>query len=142
MRIVLALVAIGMSFSLSAQSALAQPVSKTATTQKVEKDYVVLTDENFSATMLEQEGVTIAYFWAVWCGPCRMTGPIVEELATEQKGNIVFGKLDVDDYPEIANEYKIRSIPTFLFFKDGELLEKHVGTISKKGILEKVESLK
>ena len=140
MRVIMSLLALCLSVSMFAQTAV-QENSTLEGIQDLEKDYVVLTKDNFSAEILEQEGVTVAYFWAVWCGPCRMTGPIIEDLATEQKGEVVYGKLDVDSYPEVANDYSIRSIPTMLFFKDGELVEKHVGTISKKQLKKLIEEL-
>ena len=140
MRVLMSLLALCLSVSMFAQTAV-QETPAFDGVQMLEKDYVVLTKDNFSAEILEQEGVTVAYFWAVWCGPCRMTGPIIEELATEQKGEVVYGKLDVDSYPEVANDYSIRSIPTMLFFKDGELVEKHVGTISKKQLKQLIEEL-
>lgn len=136
----MSLLALCLSVSMFAQTAVQENPTLEGI-QSMEKDYVVLTKDNFSAEILEQEGVTVAYFWAVWCGPCRMTGPIIEELATEQKGEVVYGKLDVDSYPEVANDYSIRSIPTMLFFKDGELVEKHVGTISKKQLKKLIEEL-
>jgi len=140
MRVIMSLLALCLSVSMFAQTAVQENWNLEGI-QSLEKDYVVLTKDNFSTEILEQEGVTVAYFWAVWCGPCRMTGPIIEELATEQKGEVVYGKLDVDSYPEVANDYSIRSIPTMLFFKDGELVEKHVGTISKEQIKNLIEEL-
>jgi len=80
-------------------------------------------------------------FWAEWCGPCRMIGPIVEELAQEYGDQVVVGKVNVDENDELASEFGIRSIPTILFFKNGEVVEKHVGAASKPVIESKLKSL-
>ncbi len=78
-------------------------------------------------------------FWAVWCGPCRMVGPVVEELATEYQGKAVIGKVDVDTNQEVAAKYGIRNIPTILFFKDGEVVDKVVGVVPKEQLVEKIK---
>ncbi|GHV43906.1 thioredoxin [Bacteroidia bacterium] len=80
-------------------------------------------------------------FWAEWCGPCRMVTPIIEELAKEYEGRVEIGKLNVDDNAETPEEYGIRNIPTILFFKGGELVEKHVGAAPKTVLAAKVEAL-
>ena len=76
--------------------------------------------------------------WAPWCGPCRMIGPIIEELATEMKGKIVFGKLNVDENPQTSMKYKIMSIPTMLVFKNGVLVDQFVGAMPKNMLLQKL----
>jgi thioredoxin 1 len=80
-------------------------------------------------------------FWAEWCGPCRMVGPVVEELAKEYEGKVVIGKMDVDENVDTPNEYGIRNIPTILFFKDGQLVDKQVGATQKVNIAAKIEAL-
>ena len=99
-----------------------------------------LTDANFQETALEREGLTVIDFWAEWCGPCRMISPIVEELAQEYEGKVLVGKVDVDTNPEISMKYGIRSIPTILFLKNGEVVDKHVGATSKQVLANKIES--
>jgi thioredoxin 1 len=97
------------------------------------------TDKNFSETALAG-GVSVVDFWAEWCGPCRLIGPIVDDLATEYEGRVTVGKVNVDDNPEVAMKYGIRSIPTILIIKDGEVVEKHVGTTTKASLAEKIET--
>lgn len=98
------------------------------------------TDANFQETALENETITVIDFWAEWCGPCRMISPIIEELAHEYDGKILVGKVNVDDNPEISMKYGIRSIPTVLFLKNGEVVDKHVGVTSKKVLADKIEA--
>lgn len=89
------------------------------------------TDANFSETVEKSSTLTIVDFWAEWCAPCRMLGPIVEQLAEENKGSVRVGKLNVDESPKTATKYGIRGIPTLLFFKDGKVQEQLVGVRSK-----------
>ncbi|GJM32665.1 MAG: thioredoxin-2 [Saprospiraceae bacterium] len=98
------------------------------------------TDLNFQQVALENDGVSVVDFWAEWCGPCRMISPIIEELASEYEGKAVIGKVNVDENPEVSMKYGIRSIPTILILKNGEVVEKHVGTATKKVLAEKIES--
>ncbi len=100
----------------------------------------VITDANFKELIAGDKPVVMD-FWAEWCGPCRMIAPHVDELATEYDGQVVIGKVNVDENEELPGEYGIRSIPTLLFFKNGELVEKHVGAASKAQIEEKVKNL-
>ena len=79
-------------------------------------------------------------FWAEWCGPCKAIGPIIEELSKEYEGKATIGKLNVDDNPEVSFKYGIRSIPTLLFIKNGEVVEKHVGAASRQVIASKIEA--
>ena len=99
------------------------------------------TDTNFKETAIDQEGVAVVDFWAEWCGPCRMIGPIIEELATEYNGRVTVGKVNVDHNPEISMKYGIRSIPTILIFKGGEVVDKHVGVTTKQVLTQKIEAL-
>jgi len=100
-----------------------------------------ITDANFEETVLNSGKPALVDFWAVWCGPCRMVGPIVEELATEYGDKAVIGKVDVDNNPEIAQKYGIRNIPTILFIKDGEVVDKQVGATPKATLAEKIDSM-
>ena len=99
------------------------------------------TDANFQEEVLQNDKVTLIDLWAEWCGPCRLMGPVVDELATEFKDRALIGKLNVDDNPNTPSEYNVRGIPTFLLFKNGELKEKIVGAQSKKVLHDKIEAL-
>ena len=101
--------------------------------------YIELTNDNFEATVAE--GVTMVDFWAPWCGPCRMIAPIVEELAEEFDGKAKITKVNTDEQQDIAVKYGIRSIPTIMFFKDGEMVEQMVGAASKQAFADKINSL-
>jgi thioredoxin 1 len=99
------------------------------------------TDANFDELVLKSDVPVIVDLWAVWCGPCRMVGPIVEEIGNEYEGQAIVGKLDVDNNPEIASRYSIRNIPTILFFKNGEIVDKQVGAVPKQVLVGKLEPL-
>ena len=96
------------------------------------------TDSNFEDKVLNSGNVTVVDFWAQWCGPCRAIAPIIEELADEYAGSALIGKVDVDANQELAMQYSIRSIPTILILKDGEVVEKHVGAITKPALQAKI----
>ena len=97
-----------------------------------------ITDNNFKEILAEGKPVVID-FWAPWCGPCKMVGPIIEELAGEYEGKVLIGKCDVDENSDVAAEYGIRNIPTVLFFKNGELVDKQVGSAPKPTYAAKIE---
>lgn len=92
---------------------------------------------NFETEVLKAKGVVFVDFYATWCGPCKVTGPIIEQLADEMK-NIKFIKIDVDQNPELSSEYQVFSIPTFLIFKDGQVVNQFVGAQSKEGFLAEI----
>ena len=101
---------------------------------------VTITNENF-ASLKAGDKPLVVDFWATWCGPCRMVAPILEQLAAEYDGKIVVGKCDVEENDELAAEYGIRNIPTLLFFKNGEVVDKMIGAQPKAKFAEKVQSL-
>lgn len=98
-----------------------------------------LTDANFQAEVLEHKGVAFVDFWAPWCGPCRMVGPIVEELTQEYEGKVKFGKLNVDDNQKSAINFGIMSIPTMVIFKDGKEVDRLVGAMPKQMISARID---
>jgi thioredoxin 1 len=99
---------------------------------------VELTDSSFETEVLKSTLPVLIDFWAVWCGPCRMVSPIVEELAGEYSGKLKVGKVDVDSNPSTAMQYGIRSIPTLLLFKDGQVVEQIVGAVPKRILVDKL----
>ncbi|MEE9462847.1 MAG: thioredoxin [Bacteroidales bacterium] len=100
-----------------------------------------LTDQNFDEVVLHSDKPVIVDFWAEWCGPCRMVGPIVEEIGNDFAEKAVVGKLDVDSNPNVTRKYGIRNIPTVLFFKNGEVADKQVGAVPKSNLVNKLEAL-
>lgn len=100
----------------------------------------IITDANFAETLNTDMPVMVD-FWATWCGPCRALAPVIEELAGEYAGKAVVGKCNVDDCDELPMKYGIRSIPTLLFFKNGELVDRLVGAAPKADIAAKIDSL-
>ncbi len=96
-----------------------------------------LDKNNFEAEVLKTKGVVLVDFYATWCGPCKATGPIIEQLAEEVK-NVKFVKVDVDQNQELSSQYQVFSIPTFLVFKDGQVVNQFVGAVSKEGFLAEI----
>jgi thioredoxin 1 len=98
------------------------------------------TDANFQEEVMDSNGVAVIDFWAEWCGPCRIIAPVIQELSQEYEGKAKIGKLNVDHNPEISYKFNIRSIPTILILKNGEVVDRHVGTTTKKVLAEKIEA--
>jgi len=104
------------------------------------QSYVTLTDKNFQNTVLESKKPVLVDFWAPWCGPCQVMGPVIKELAEEFQTRAVVAKVNVDDHQEIAARYGIQSIPTLMIFQNGEVVDQMVGTMSKTALAQKLES--
>ncbi len=100
---------------------------------------IEITDANFEEIIKSNQPILVD-FWAEWCGPCKMIGPVVEELAGDYEGKAVIGKVDVDSNPGVAQAFGIRSIPTLLFFKDGQIVDKQVGAVPKSVLSQKLDA--
>ena len=100
------------------------------------------TDANFQTEVLESDKLTMIDFWAEWCGPCRAIGPVIDELYKEYEGKVNIGKVNVDHNPQISMNYGITSIPSILFVKNGQVVDKLVGAHPKANFVKKIESLK
>lgn len=98
------------------------------------------TDSNFEQSALSG-GIAVVDFWAEWCGPCKIVTPIIDTLSDDYEGRATIGKVNVDDNPEISMKYGVRSIPTIIFIKDGEVVDKHVGVATKATLESKIEGL-
>lgn len=99
-----------------------------------------ITDSNYAEVVASGKPIVLD-FWATWCGPCRMVAPIIESLAEEYAGQVIIGKVDVDENEELASKYGIRSVPTVFFIKDGQVVDKIVGAAAKPAYEEKIKAL-
>ena len=102
---------------------------------------LVFTDSNFEETVLKSDKPVLVDFWAAWCGPCRMVGPIIDELSEEYEGKAVVGKVDIDSNQQYAAQFGVRNIPTVLVFKNGELVDRKVGVSSKNDYAQALDKL-
>jgi thioredoxin 1 len=99
---------------------------------------IEITDANFEQEVLKSDKPVLVDFWAVWCGPCKMIAPVVEELAREYDGKLKVGKLDVDHNPQVSMQLGIRSIPTLMVFKNGKVVEQIIGAVPKRNLVERI----
>ena len=102
---------------------------------------VEVNDSNFEEVVLKSDKLVIIDFWAEWCGPCRMVDPIIKEISEEYAGRVLAAKVDVDSNPGISSKLGIRNIPTVMYFKDGEMVDKQVGAVPKSYFVSKLEPL-
>jgi thioredoxin 1 len=102
---------------------------------------ITFTDDNFTIEVLSSSTPVVVDFWAPWCGPCRMLSPLVEKLASEFAGQAKVGKLNIDDYPEVASQYEIQAIPTLVFFQQGQIVDRVVGVVPQRVLNDKLNAL-
>ncbi len=102
---------------------------------------IEFTDANFQQEVLNSDVPVLVDFWAVWCGPCKIIAPYVEQISGEYQGKVKVGKLDVDNNPQVSMQYGIRSIPTLLIFRDGKIADQIIGAVPKQAITQKLDSL-
>jgi len=114
---------------------------KERTIMAKEAKYITLTEGNFQSEVLESTTPVLVDFWAEWCGPCQALAPVIEEVAVDFEGRAKVGKLDVDDHNSIAMKFDVRSLPTLLFFQDGQIVDQVTGITPKKVIAEKLDYL-
>lgn len=102
---------------------------------------LILNEDNFEQEVEKSSRLVVVDFWADWCGPCKMLGPIIDEIADENEGDAVIAKLNVDEERNLARKFRVMSIPSILFFKDGKEVDRMVGVQSKEDLLSKIDSL-
>ena len=100
-----------------------------------------INDDNFEETVLKSDQPVLVDFWAAWCGPCRMVGPIIDEISDEYEGRAIVGKVDIDSNQKYAAQFGVRNIPTVLIFKNGELIDRKVGVSPKNAYTDAIDSL-
>lgn len=98
-------------------------------------------NQNFSIEALKSDRPVVVDFWAQWCGPCKMVAPVLDELSIDYDGKAIIGKVNVDHYPDLAEEFSVRNIPTFLFIKDGVVVDKMTGAAPKKEFVKRLDKL-
>ncbi len=101
---------------------------------------IEITDANFEEIVMKADKPVILDFWAEWCGPCRMVGPIIEDISKDYEGRAIVGKIDVDSNPNVSMQFGIRNIPTILYFKNGEVVDKQVGGVAKEVLTAKLDA--
>lgn len=102
---------------------------------------IELNSDSFETEVLKSDQPVLVDFWAPWCGPCKMLGPVIDEIAQEKAGTVKVAKLNVDDSPQLAAQYQIQSIPALLIFKNGEVADKLIGAVPKANILAKLDAV-
>ena len=102
---------------------------------------IEITDANFEELVLKSDKPVVVDFWAAWCGPCRMIGPVIEEMSGEYEGRAIIAKVNVDENPGVSAQFGVRNIPTVLFIKNGEVADKSVGAVPKAQLTEKLDAL-
>ena len=100
-----------------------------------------ITDANFEELVMNSDKPVVVDFWAEWCGPCRMIGPVIEEMSTEYEGKAIIGKVNVDENPGVSAKFGVRNIPTILFVKNGEIADKSVGAVPKAQLTAKLDAI-
>ena len=101
-----------------------------------------ITNSNFEQEVINADKLVVVDFWATWCGPCRAIGPVIDELANQYSGDVVIGKINVDEERELSTRYKVMSIPTIMLFKNGEVVDKVIGLRSKEELVELIDTNK